>query len=255
MKLHGAVSWKSLAAEFFVVVVGILVALAVDGWRQDREELRIANEHLSDLATEIHQNLWTIDRVLERMLTRKRAALETVLAFLSHSDAPVPDVEKLLMAFAQSAASATPWLSDAQFQSLRDTGDLRLLRDPDLTSDISSAYAAPQVLLSQVARMQGDYPAVVNGLIPAYMQPEVSSMRGYLRRSIAPPIKDSTDVNAALAGIRARRSELLPLARAEAAVATAQWYAVKRLKDNFEKLLKNLAPWDHAPAAPLLPQH
>jgi hypothetical protein len=255
MKFHGAVSWKSLAAEFFVVVVGILVALAVDGWRQDREELRVANEHLSDLAAEIHVNLWTIDRVLNHMLTRKRAALETVLAFLNQPDAPVPDVEQLLMAFAQSAASATPWLSDAQFQSLRDTGDLRLLRDPDLTSDISSAYAAPQVLLSQVARMQGNYPAVVNELIPAYMQPEVNSMRGYLRRSIAPPIKDSTDANAALAGIRARRSELLPLARAEAAVATAQWYAVKRLKDNFEKLLKNLAPWDHAPAAPSLPQH
>jgi len=255
MKLHGAVSWKGLAAEFFVVVAGILVALAVDGWRQEREELRVANEHLSDLATEVHQNLWTIDRVLNRMLTRKRAALETVLAFLNDPDAPVPDVEQLLMAFAQSAASATPWLSDAQFQSLRDTGDLRLLRDPDLTSDISSAYAAPQVLLSQVARMQGDYPAVVNGLIPAYMQPEVNSMRGYLRKEIAPPIKDPTDANAALAAIRARRSELLPLARAEAAVATAQWYAVERLKENFDKLLKYLARWDHAPAAPSLPQH
>jgi hypothetical protein len=254
MKLHGAVGWKGLAAEFFVVVAGILVALAVDGWRQEREELRVANEHLSDLAAEVHQNLWTIDRVLNMMLKRKRAALETVLAFLNDPDAPVTDVEQLLMAFAQSATSATPWLSDAQFQSLRDTGDLRLLRDPGFASDISGAYAAPEVLLSQVARMQGNYPAVVNGLIPAYMQPEVNSMRGYMRKAGAPPIKDPTDANAALAEIRARRSELLSLARSEAAVATAQWYAVARLKSNFEDLLKSLAPWDHAGAASALPK-
>lgn len=184
------------------------------------------------------------------MLTRKRAALESVLAFLNDPDAPVPNVEQLLMAFAQSAVSATPWLSDAQFQSLRDTGDLRLLRDPELASGISDAYAAPQVLLSQVARMQGNYPAVVNGLIPAYMQPEVNSMRGYMCKAGAPPIKDPTDANAALAGICARRSELLPLARSEAAVATAQWYAVARLKAKLRKCAMRGPLWQYLDRVP-----
>ena len=44
---------KKLAAELVTIVLGVLIALGVDGWRQDREELKIASEHLSDITAEL----------------------------------------------------------------------------------------------------------------------------------------------------------------------------------------------------------
>jgi hypothetical protein len=52
---------KRLAAEFAIIVAGILLTLAVDEWRQDREKLRIASEHRSDVASELRRNLCIVE--------------------------------------------------------------------------------------------------------------------------------------------------------------------------------------------------
>jgi hypothetical protein len=80
---------KKLAAEFAVIVAGILLALAVDEWRQDREELTIASEHLSDVALELRSNLCTVERIRVRSLQPKIENLQTVLQFLNDPETQV----------------------------------------------------------------------------------------------------------------------------------------------------------------------
>ncbi len=157
---------KRLAAEFAIIVAGILLALAVDEWRQDREELRIANEHLSDVVAELRDNLCTVERIRVRHLQRKMANLQTVLTFLNDPAAPVEDPAALLQAFARSTAAARPWLVDNQFQALQNSGNVRLVRklQPDL--NLAGLYGGPAVLFSQIDRIQGPYPVVVNELDP-----------------------------------------------------------------------------------------
>lgn len=251
-----AATLQHLAMEFLVIVAGILVALGVDNWRQEREELRVTNAHLSDLSVEIRHNIWTIDRVQSRALEPKRQALETVLRFLHDPDAPVEDPLALLQAFARSSIAATPWLSENQFQALQNSGDLRLLRDQELAGGIADSYAGAEVLFSQVMRIQGAYPSVVNELIPAHLQIEFSQLSVYVPKEIrAPAITDDGDLSNALDAISARRVELLRLARNEAAAATDQWYALTRLKMDFDKILAELAPWDNSltPDEPQVP--
>jgi hypothetical protein len=236
-----AATLKQLAMEFLVIVAGILAAFGVDSWRQDREELRVLNAHLSDLAAEVQNNIWTIETIQTRALERKIRNLETVLQFLGNPGAPVENAAELRRAFAGSTAATTPWLRNNQFQAMQNSGDLRLLRDQDLAGDIAGTYAAPEVLLSQVARIQGTYPRVVNELIPAHLQAEFSQLRGYVGGTTkAPVLKDAGDPAVVLDSIRARRDELQRLARNEAAVATGQWYALTRLKIDFEGLLERL---------------
>ena len=74
---------KKLAAEFLTIVLGVLIALGVDGWRQDREELKVASEHLSDVTAELRQNLCTVERIRVRHMPRKFENLQTVLDFLN----------------------------------------------------------------------------------------------------------------------------------------------------------------------------
>lgn len=240
---------KKLAAEFAIIVAGILLALAVDEWRQDRAELRIASESLSDVAAELRDNLCTVERIHVRSLARKMANLQTVLRFLNDPAARVEDPVSLLHAFARGTAGSRPWLVDNQFQALQNSGNVRLVRklQPDL--DLATTYGGFEVMFSQVERFQGDYPIVVNELIPAQLQAEFSQLSGYVPGAVAPTIADDDDLTRAIDRIRARRIELLGLARNEAAVATAKWYALARLKQQLQGALESLAQWDRSPTS------
>lgn len=237
---------KKLAAEFLTIVLGVLIALGVDGWRQDREELKIASEHLSDVTAELRQNLCTVERVRVRHMPRKFENLQTVLDFLNDPQAEVADPAALLHAFARSTSSARPWLVDNQYQALQNSGNVRLVRKlhPDLS--LSGVYEGPEVLFSQDERIRGTYPVVVNELIPAQLQSEFSQLKGYARDAAAPAMVDDADLAKAVEAIRARRVELLGLARNEAAVATGRWYALTRISDDLTTTVQELARWDRS---------
>jgi len=234
---------KSLG-EFLTIVVGVLIALAVDGWRQDREELRVASEHLSDVTAELRQNLCTVERIRTLQMQRKMANLQIVLQFLNDPEADVEDPAALLQAFARSTVAARPWLVDNQYQALQNSGNVRLLRklQPELV--LSGLYEGPEVLFSQVERIQGRYPVVINELIPAQLQAEFSQLSLYAMGERAPVLVDDADLARAIEAIRARRPELLALARNEAAVATGRWYALARLSNDLKSTVLELARWD-----------
>lgn len=237
---------KKLVAEFLTIVLGVLIALGVDGWRQDREELKVASQHLSDITAELRQNLCTVERVRARQMPRKIESLQTVLDFLNDPQDEIADPAELLHAFARSTSSARPWLVDNQYQALQNSGNVRLMRklQPDLV--LSSIYESPDVLFSQDERIRGAYPVVVNELIPAQLQSEFSQLKGYTRDAKAPVMADDTDLTKAVEAIRARRVELLGLARNEAAVTTGRWYALTRMSEDLNAVIQELSPWDRA---------
>jgi len=96
-------------------------------------------------------------------------------------------------------------------------------------------------------RLQGAYPVLVNGLLPAQLQAEYGQPRGYAGNKDVPVLRDDGDLSQAIARIRARRVELLDLARSEAAFATARWYELMRIKEDLEEMIIELAAWDRDP--------
>lgn len=239
---------KKLAAELVTIVLGVLIALGVDDWRQGREETAIANDHLVDLTAELRGNLCTVERIRERHVTRKLESLQAVIAFLNDPDAKVEDPAELLRTFASSGGTSLPWLVDNQYQALQNSGNVRLVRRLHPTLRVGAIYEAPEVLFSQAERIQGNYPVVVNELLPAQLQPQLNTLRGYVRDGtiLAPTVADDPDLTKAIETIRARRLELLPLARNEVAATTARWYAMKRLSNEMQKVLGELKTWDQA---------
>lgn len=240
---------KKLAAELLTIVLGVLIALGVDGWRQDREELKVASEHLSDITAELRQNLCTVERVRVRHMPRKFESLQTVLDFLNDPQAEVADPAALLHAFARSTSSARPWLVDNQYQALQNSGNVRLVHKLQPNLVLSSVYEGPDVLFSQYERIQGPYPVVVNELIPAQLQSQFSQLRSYTQGADAPVMVDEADLAKAIEAIRARRTELLALARNEAAVTTGRWYALSRISEDLSAMVTELARWDRSTAS------
>ena len=239
---------KKLAAELVTIVLGVLIALGVDDWRQSREEMAIAHDHLVDLTAELRGNLCTVERIRERHVNRKLADLQAVIAFLNDPAAKVENPAELLGTFAGSGGTSMPWLVDNQFQALQNSGNVRLVRRLHPTLRVGSIYEAPEVLFSQAERIQGNYPVVVNELLPAQLQPQLSPLRGYVRDKtiLAPTVADDPDLTKAVENIRARRVELLPLARNEVAATTARWYALKRLSNEMTIVLEELKQWDQS---------
>lgn len=246
IRLPGAPTVRHVVTEFLIVVAGILVALGVDQWRNGREELNVVNQHLADVTDEVRQNLCTVQRIRMRAVTEKQANLQVVLNFLNDPSAPVAEPAALLEAFALSSARSRPWLVDNQYQALQNSGNVRLVRrlKPDL--QLAAVYEAPGVLFAQVDRLQGDYPVIVNELIPAQLQQHDNALEKYALGASAPAFTDDADLHAAIERIRGRRIELLDLARNEAAVTTATWYVLIRVKAEMERLLAQLAAWDRS---------
>ena len=118
---------KRLAAELVTIVLGVLIALGVDDWRQSREEDSIAHDHLVDLTGELRGNLCTVERIRERHVNRKLADLQAVIAFLNDPKSQVEDPMAFLKQFASSSGTSLPWLVDNQYQALQNSGNVRLV--------------------------------------------------------------------------------------------------------------------------------
>jgi hypothetical protein len=228
--------------EFFIIVAGILAALAVDEWREQRQEQRILDEYLADLASEVDGNLASLEIIRGGALRRKIEGLQAVIRFCQSDDIDVEDPEAFLASLARSADAAAPWFVTHRFEALQNSGSLRLVRDPEIISSIAAAYEAPNVLFTQVEGFSGDYRPFVNELIPARYQVQLNHLAGYVSPDRqAPGIDDGQNPARALRAIHAQREKLLALARNEAAVATAQWYAFARIEGQMNFLLNVLA--------------
>lgn len=224
------------ALELVLIVVGVLVALWVDEWRGDREEKEILQQHLLGVVDEINQNLSTIHKIRDSALPEKMQALGVVIYILSQPEPDIDDPEKLIETLASSSWDLHPWFVRNRFDALRTSGSLHSLHIQKLASDLSDAFEAPKVLFSQPLVFEGNYSEVVQELIPARYQSKHSQLKSYVVGNHAPVILDNQSAEEAVRLIVSQKSHLVRLARNEAAVDTGKWYAMTRIKQDFESV-------------------
>lgn len=128
-----------LVVELVLIVVGILTALAIDAWaqdRQDRESERIYLELLVD-------DLLLIEDQLRRFADFETANLETaasVYAALA-PDKPVRDAVQIQSALADISVRRTVQVMSAAYTDLQSTGSLQLIRNRELRQQIIRYFA------------------------------------------------------------------------------------------------------------------
>lgn len=127
------------AAEFAVVVSGILVALALQAWYQSRQDAAREGEYLHQLAGDLDVNA----RGLEKSLAQDSLRMDlnrVVLQAMRRPGPLVPDSARAWLRWNRG------WYSDPRpilgtVTTLIQTGDIRLIRDPALRAGIVS-YAS-----------------------------------------------------------------------------------------------------------------
>ena len=224
--------------ELVVIVAGVLVALGVDSLREDAADRRIMEEYLRAVAEEVRFNGRTLAYMHEDLLPRKMAALERVIAFLEQPNALVTDSAAFFEDLATSAKTVRPWLTSDRYESMRSSGTLRLLRDPNIAAGLAWYYRAPDVLFPAADEQRGGFLAAVNQLIPHQLADDLSQTRGYAQEPQELILGDPSFA-ASLRSVRERRLELLALARSEAAYAASYSYSLSRFRSDSEALLIN----------------
>jgi hypothetical protein len=131
-------NWRLLLGEFVVIVVGVLMALWVDGLREARYNAALEIEYLASFVTDLEADLAQFDET-EAWMRRSEAAAATVLALYQGSP-PTENVADLVMAVETAGWQAWPVITRNTIDDLKSTGNLRLIRDKNLRRAIAAYY-------------------------------------------------------------------------------------------------------------------
>jgi Family of unknown function (DUF6090) len=130
--------WEHVVVELALLVVGILVALAVDGWIDGRREARVERQYLELLARDLERDL----EMLTEVIAFENAQIDaSVTAYRAvRMGVEEADREAVAEALGQLTSRRTLRLSRATYTDLLSTGNLRLIRNTALRDRIVTLY-------------------------------------------------------------------------------------------------------------------
>lgn len=127
-------SWASFALELLLVVVGILIALAIDGWNADREDRRFERAYLELLVRDLGQ----IESQLQEQIDFEAGIAEAAVSLheLIEADEPSRHSRQIGRMLTGAASRRTLVLDSAAYTDLISTGNLGLIQDRALRDRI-----------------------------------------------------------------------------------------------------------------------
>jgi hypothetical protein len=154
-----------LIGEFFLIVLGVLVALGVETALKSRDDATLREEYLSRIYQDIEADRQAIQHRVDFFRAVQQFS-DDILVWLG-TDRRV-DQEILLASF--YAAEVWPMIPNrSTYDDLHSTGNIRLLKDIDLRTSISSYYNKADTSRAGWNPSE-DYREVVRGIIPNYVQ-------------------------------------------------------------------------------------
>jgi hypothetical protein len=166
-------SVRRLFAELFVIVAGVLIALAIDEWRKEVENANIEHEYIQQLIVDLRATEDLVTRSEPTNTTGGDAASRLVAAFQAEENIESGQVIDLILAL-PVFDNPVPVLGTAE--ALVATGDLRLIRDSSARSAITQYLSYTRgYLLTPVYDIENRYRdyldqisalAAANGITP-----------------------------------------------------------------------------------------
>lgn len=137
-----------MGIEVFSIVLGVLLALGVNEWRESRAEDELADRALAQIRSEAERN----DRVVEDRYPYHAAALDSLQSYVVDLDPGlgVEDVSRARLGFPRGGQFA-PLFSSA-YEAARSSGALAHV-DFETLSLLSSIYEMQQTLMDQDERV------------------------------------------------------------------------------------------------------
>ena len=160
------INWRYAVGEIAIIVVGVLLAISLDNCNDGRIARRIEREYVTRLAEDLRTDTATFSFV-DRALKRKTAALAFADSIVGRN-AALGDTLSLLQALVSGANFAwnQPRVRTTTFEELQSTGNLRLLRDQDLRTEVVRYYTSAEGDYLRIAGRRTRYGPLTYELLP-----------------------------------------------------------------------------------------
>jgi hypothetical protein len=152
-----------LIGEFVLVVLGVLVALMVDSWIQQRNDDSLRQEYLARLADDLNADRESLEHRISFFSSVHSFGLQTLERL--KSDAPVEQDAILAAYYASENFGFVPLKNT--YDDLQNTGNIRLLGDIELRLALASYHTRTGY---EAGGLSEAYREVVRGIIPWHIQ-------------------------------------------------------------------------------------
>ena len=157
-----------LVGEFFLIVIGVLVALMVEAALESRADDSLRDEYIARIENDIAADKEAIENRID-FFTDVQSFSNDVLVW-SKTERPV-DQDLLLASF--YAAEIWPFITIVStYEDLLSTGNIRLLEDIDLRMGLSSYHNKANTSRNGWNPSE-DYREIIRGVIPTDIQSQI----------------------------------------------------------------------------------
>jgi len=163
-----AQNWFAVALDLFIVVIGVFIGIEVANWNQTRQDRQEERRYYGQLLVDLRSDLESFAEA-ERRADRHDKAAQLVLDRLSGNAPPEASLGRMATAIHHAGWIYIPPAKRGTYNELVSTGNLGLLRNTHLKTEIANYYAAfdenrqwDRLLRDQ----QSDYWAEAAGILP-----------------------------------------------------------------------------------------
>ena len=144
-------SGRRFVGEFLVIVIGVLVALWVEGWREDRSDRDLEQLYLARVLSDIQRDGAGFEYMV-RHIGRTNRAAELLHSLVIYPSASPDDPVTFLVALEEARSiQNNPWATGT-YDELLATGSVRVLRNADLRAAMAEYYLRLEELYTWVER-------------------------------------------------------------------------------------------------------
>ncbi|MGD8276413.1 MAG: hypothetical protein PVH00_00240 [Gemmatimonadota bacterium] len=143
----------ALAGELVVIVAGVLLALVIDGWAQDRQDRDTEVTYLQFLERDLQQ---TVDRLQDLKTFENSQMKDGLFIYRSLSDG-VAEADRMAvsLALARLGTRLTTRLASATYVDLINTGNLQLIDNRELRDAIVRFFENAERDLAVIEKNNG----------------------------------------------------------------------------------------------------
>lgn len=184
MKFPYVSSLLKLTAEFAVIVVGVVVALGFDEWRQSMADMAEEDRYLRRLAEDLTGDIDSWESLLG-YLESKDQALSRLEAWTSDpAISNEQDARKIVEDIATAAvyAGSIPPPRIATYEDLLSTGNLDLIRDEEFRTNLLNYYFQIQNGVNRINARTTGYNSLAYRLVPREL---IGTSDNFARKDLA----------------------------------------------------------------------
>ena len=130
---------KYAIGEIILVVIGILIALQINNWNEERKDHKLEQDYYCKLLEDVQQDLIQVNKQI--INSKKRIEASNNVLQILQSDNPKLETLMNESLNALSLITYTIRPSNAAFEDLKSSGNLNVIKDNDIKTKVIDYYS------------------------------------------------------------------------------------------------------------------